>query len=148
MLMADICEIDDDGYLTIVGRKSDLIIRGGKNISAPEVERHIDTHPAVALAAAVPMPDLIFGERVCAFVQLVDGASLSLEALCEHLLARGVSKELLPERLVVLDELPRSSGGKVAKGQLTERIAEILASEVTNTRSQSPASTTQPRGAT
>jgi acyl-CoA synthetase len=74
----------------------------------------------VALAAAVAMPDPVFGERVCLFVQRRPAAELRLEELVAHLEARGVSKELFPERLVVLDELPRSTGGKIAKGQLRE----------------------------
>lgn len=127
MRMGDICELDDDGYLVLAGRTSDFILRGGKNISAVAVEEVVNTHPAVAVAAAVAMPDPLFGERVCAFVELkTPGDTLELPGLVEHLLAQGVSKELLPERLEVLDELPRSSGGKIAKGQLRETIRSIL----------------------
>lgn len=118
MLMADICEIDADGYLRVVGRTSDIIIRGGKNISAAQVEDEVATHPAVALAAAVAAPDATFGERVAVYVELHRGATLDFAELQEHLRARGVSKELFPEHFMVLDELPRSSGAKVAKGQL------------------------------
>lgn len=124
MRMGDICELDGEGYLTLAGRTSDFIIRGGKNISAVEVEEIVATHSAVALAAAVAMPDPVFGERVCVFVELVPGAALDLAILIDHLLRQGVSKELLPERLEVLDELPRSSGGKVAKGQLRHLIQQ------------------------
>lgn len=127
MRMGDICEIDADGYLSVTGRTSDFILRGGKNISAAQVEDAVMTHPAIAVAAAVPMPDAVFGEKVCVFVELagvepVGDGTLELPELVEHLLALGVSKELLPERLVVIDELPRSSGGKIAKGQLREEI--------------------------
>jgi acyl-CoA synthetase len=124
MRMGDICELDADGYLTLTGRTSDFILRGGKNISAVQVEEAVATHPAVAVAAAVAMPDPVFGERVCVYVELRQAGALDLPTLVKHLLAQGVSKELLPERLEVLDELPRSSGGKVAKGQLRERIRE------------------------
>ncbi len=120
MRMGDICELDPDGYLRLAGRTSDFIIRGGKNISAVEVEEVVATHPAVAVAAAVAMPDPLFGERVCVFAELKNDQTLDLPTLVEHLLAQGVSKELLPERLEVLDELPRSSGGKIAKGQLRD----------------------------
>jgi acyl-CoA synthetase len=122
MRMGDICEIDADGYLTVTGRTSDFILRGGKNISATQVEDAVTTHPAIAVAAAVAMPDPVFGEKVCLYTELADSATIDLPELVEHLLALGVSKELLPERLVVVDELPRSSGGKVAKGQLREDI--------------------------
>jgi acyl-CoA synthetase len=122
MRMGDICEIDGDGYLTVTGRTSDFIVRGGKNISAAQVEDAATTHPAVAVAAAVAMPDPIFGEKVCLYTELVDSQMLELPELVQHLLAAGVSKELLPERLIVVEELPRSSGGKIAKGSLREDI--------------------------
>lgn len=118
MRVGDICEIDAQGYLTVTGRTSDFILRGGKNISAAQVEDAVTTHPAIALAAAVSMPDPVFGEKVCVYVELVDSLTIGLPGLVEHLLALGVSKELLPEQLIVVDELPRSSGGKIAKGQL------------------------------
>lgn len=122
MRMGDICEIDADGYLRVTGRTSDFIVRGGKNISASQVEDAVMTHPAIALAAAVAMPDPVFGEKVCLYAELADAATVDLPGLVEHLLALGVSKELLPERLIVVDELPRSSGGKIAKGRLREDI--------------------------
>ncbi len=121
MRMGDICEIDADGYLSVTGRTSDFILRGGKNISASQVEDAVMTHPAIAVAAAVAMPDPVFGERVCLYAELVDAQTIKtidLPELVEHLLGLGVSKELLPERLIVVDALPRSSGGKIAKGEL------------------------------
>lgn len=120
MLMGDIVEIDDEGYLSVVGRTSDFIIRGGKNISAPAVEAELATHPDLKMVAAVAWPDPVFGERVCAYVEPKAGAEITLDGLVAHLAARGVSREWYPERLVVVDELPRSSGGKVAKGDLRE----------------------------
>ncbi len=129
MLTGDYCTIDADGYLTVSGRASDFIIRGGKNISAAQVEDEVATHPSVALAAAVAMPDTVFGERVCVYVeQRPDTPRLTLDALCEHLAERGVGKEMWPERLEVLDALPRSSGGKVAKGDLRDDIRRRLQS--------------------
>jgi acyl-CoA synthetase len=122
MRMGDICEIDAEGYLTITGRTSDFILRGGKNISAAQVEDAVTTHPAVAVAAAVAMPDPVFGEKVCVYTELAHSHTIELPELVEHLLAMGVSKELLPERLILVDELPRSSGGKIAKGELREDI--------------------------
>ncbi|MCV7227206.1 class I adenylate-forming enzyme family protein [Mycolicibacterium komossense] len=129
MRMGDICEIDDDGYLSVTGRTSDFILRGGKNISASQVEDAVITHPAVALAAAVAMPDPVFGEKVCVYIELADSRTVDLAELTDFLLALGVSKELLPERLIVLDELPRSSGGKIAKGQLRSDIRDRMGTD-------------------
>ncbi len=129
MRMGDICEIDADGYLSVTGRTSDFILRGGKNISAAQVEDAVMTHPAIALAAAVAMPDPVFGEKVCLYAELVDSQSIDLPELVKHLLALGVSKELLPERLIVVGELPRSSGGKIAKGQLRDDIRARMESD-------------------
>lgn len=128
MRMGDVCEVDAEGYLSVTGRTSDFIVRGGKNISAGEVEDAVTTHPAVAVAAAVAMPDPVFGEKVCVYIEPVapvapeNDEAIDLPGLVEHLLAQGMSKELLPEKIIVLDELPRSSGGKIAKGQLREDI--------------------------
>lgn len=120
MLMGDIVDVDADGYLRVVGRTSEFIIRGGKNLSAPAIEAEVATHPAVALVAAVPAPDPVFGERVCVYVVPRGGQELTLDQLTAHLSERGVSREWFPEYLVLMDELPRSSGGKVAKGALTD----------------------------
>ena len=129
MLTGDIVRIDADGYLTVVGRATDFIIRGGKNVSAALVENEVGSHPAVALVAAVAAPDELFGERVCAYVVLrPEHAALTLDDLTAHLADRGVSKESWPEHLVVVDDLPRASGGKIAKGELREDIKRRLAS--------------------
>ncbi|KZS58665.1 cyclohexanecarboxylate-CoA ligase [Mycobacterium kansasii] len=122
MRMGDLCEIDAEGYLTVAGRISEFIVRGGKNISAAQVEDAVLTHPSIAVAAAVAMPDPVFGEKVCLYAELVGSHTLELAELVDHLLGLGYSKELLPERLIVVDELPRSSGGKVAKSTLRDDI--------------------------
>jgi acyl-CoA synthetase len=122
MLMGDLVEIDADGYLTVVGRTSDIVIRGGKNISAPAVEAEIVTHPWVSVAAVVPVPDPVFGERVGVFVELKsDAPSIGLAEIVTHLASRGVSREWFPEHLLGVGPLPRSSGGKVAKGELRQQ---------------------------
>jgi acyl-CoA synthetase len=118
MLTGDICTIDSRGYMRIVDRKADIIIRGGKNISAAAVEEEVRTHPAVAMAAAVAVPDPTFGERVCVYVTLHGTERIELADLTRHLQARGVTKETWPERLEVLDDLPRASGGKISKADL------------------------------
>jgi acyl-CoA synthetase len=129
MMLGDVAQIDGEGYLRVIGRTDDFIIRGGKNISGPGVEEEVSTHPAVAVAVAVAMPDETYGERVCVYAELRPGASLDLESLVSHLANRGVSKEIWPERLVIVPELPRVSGGKVAKKQLREEIARQVAAE-------------------
>jgi acyl-CoA synthetase len=126
MRIGDVCTIDGDGYLRVVGRTSDIIIRGGKNLSAPAIEAEVAEHPAVAVAAAVAMPDEVFGERVCLYAELEPGATLDLDELVAFLRDKGVSPEWFPERLVVLDALPRASGGKVAKGELRADIRRRL----------------------
>lgn len=118
MLMGDLVTLDADGYLTVVGRTSDIIIRGGKNVSAAQVEQEVETHPAVDLVSVVAVPDPLYGERVCAVVSLRPGHQLDLAGLVAHLGSRGVSPELCPEHLLVVDKLPRSSGGKIAKGDV------------------------------
>ncbi len=129
MLMGDIVEVDAAGYLRVVGRTSDIIIRGGKNISAPAVEAELAEHPDVAMVAAVAMPDPIFGERVCIYVVARGDATLTLEDLTGFLAERGVSKEWFPERLELVGDLPRSSGAKVAKGELRADIRRRLADD-------------------
>ena len=96
MRIGDLCTIDADGYLQVVGRTSDIIIRGGKNISAPAVEAAVAEHPAIAVAAAVAMPDEVFGERVCLYAELEPGATLSLDDVVEFLARRGRVAGVVP----------------------------------------------------
>jgi acyl-CoA synthetase len=128
MLTGDLCVLEGR-TLRLVGRKTDFIIRGGKNISAAAVEEDVGSHPAVALVAAVPMPDDVFGERVACYVVLKPNTRLTLEELRDHLRRRGASIESWPERLIFLDAMPMSSGSKVAKGQLRQDIKSRLQAE-------------------
>jgi acyl-CoA synthetase len=118
--LGDLVELDAEGYLRVIGRTDDIIIRGGKNLSAAAIEEGVGLHPSVALVAAIGMPDRIMGERAAAYVELRAGTALDLDALRAHLGEQGVARELWPEALVVLPELPRGVGGKVAKGALRE----------------------------
>jgi acyl-CoA synthetase len=120
MLMGDLVTIDEEHYLKVVGRTSDFIIRGGKNVSAAAVEEEVVSHPGVLRCAAVAMPDEVFGERVCVYVVPKAGVTLALDDIVTHLRGRGVSKEWFPEHLIVVDELPVSDGGKLAKAVLRE----------------------------
>jgi cyclohexanecarboxylate-CoA ligase len=112
----------DGEYLTIVDRLKDVIIRGGENISALEVESLLVTHPDVADAACVAMPDAVMGEKVCAYVIPRDGATPELDDLRTHLLARGLARFKLPERLELRDALPRTASGKVQKAPLRDEV--------------------------
>lgn len=131
MLMDDIVEIDRQGYLRVVGRVGDFIIRGGKNISTAAIEEAVAEHPRVALAAVVAKPDPLFGERAAVFVETRDGAPITLDELVDDLRRRKVSPEIYPEYLIHSAALPRASGGKVAKGLLKAELSAIShASEV------------------
>jgi acyl-CoA synthetase len=127
MLMGDLVTIDGDHYLTVVGRTSDFIIRGGKNISAPAVEEEVSSMPGLVRCAAVAMPDEVFGERVCLYVVPAPGIEITLDDVREHLSARGVGKEWFPEYLVVVSQLPVAPGGKLAKSVLREDIRRRIA---------------------
>jgi len=118
MLLGDIVEIDAAGRVRVVGRKADIIIRGGKNISAVEVEEFVRAHPAVALVAVVGVRDELFGEKVCAVVVTADGAELTAPELSAWLAEQGVTREYIPEHVLTVDELPLAPGGKVAKGSV------------------------------
>ena len=124
--MGDYVEIDAEGWLRVIGRSADFIVRGGKNISAPAVEEEVSSHPDVRQAAAVPIPDARLGEIVGVCVQLRPGGRLDLDGLRAHLAERGVSREWWPERLAVVEAMPTSSGGKIAKGELRERVGELF----------------------
>jgi non-ribosomal peptide synthetase component E (peptide arylation enzyme) len=118
---------DPDGYVRVSGRAKDIIIRGGMNISAREVEEHVLAHPAVADVAAVAMPDDRLGEKVCVYVVPVANKSLTLDELCAFLRdEHGIAMQKLPERLELIQTLPTTATGKVQKFVLRARIAEQL----------------------
>ena len=110
--------LDGDGYLTVVGRRKDVIIRGGLNISPAQVEALLATHPAIADVACVPVSDPVFGERMCACV--ASQAELTLEDLTEHLAVEGLEQRKFPELLVLLPRLPLGPAGKVDRQTLRE----------------------------
>ena len=118
---ADLCRMDEDGYVTYVDRIKDIINRGGVKISALEVEELVARHPAVQSCAAVAMPDERLGERICVFVVPRPGEEVKLEDVTAMLDELGVTKQKWPERLVVVDELPTTPTGKVRKNVLRER---------------------------
>src|ERR1700722_4644506 len=116
----DLGRLDDDGYLYIVGRKKDVIIRGGNNIYAVDVEAVLHDHPAVLDAAVVGMPHKVLGEDVAAFVVLTPGSSATPEELRAHTAER-LADYKVPRYIEIVDELPRNATGKVLKPELRER---------------------------
>lgn len=113
----DLGQLDADGFLTVIGRKKEMIISGGLNIYPAEVERVLYAHPAVAEAAIVGVPDPEWGESVCAFVQLRPGTRATETDIIEHCRAQLASYKK-PRRVVFLTELPRTSNGKIARSAL------------------------------
>lgn len=120
----DIGVLDDDGYLTITDRKADVIIRGGENISALEVEEVLLGMPGIAEAVVVAAADAGMGERVAAVLRLKPGHSLpTIEQVRDHFAAFGVARQKWPEVLLKVDDYPRTASGKVQKQLVRERIA-------------------------
>ncbi len=125
----DVGFVDGEGYLHLAGRKKDMINRGGSKIYPKEVEDLLHAHPAVVRAAVIGMPDYRLGERVCAYVELHPGATLTLEYVRAFLKEQQVMMYKVPERLEVVDALPMTPTGKVMKAPLVDDIERKLASE-------------------
>jgi cyclohexanecarboxylate-CoA ligase len=124
----DLGYMDADTFVRVSGRIKDIIIRGGINISAREIEDLLVTHPAVRSVAVVAMPDPRLVEKACAFVVPEPGLPTpTFEELTDFLRAQQIAVQKLPERLEIVDELPMTAVGKVRKNVLRERVAEILA---------------------
>jgi cyclohexanecarboxylate-CoA ligase len=119
----DLARMDRDGYIRIVGRTKDVIIRGGENIPVAEVEDVIYRHGKIAECAVVGMPDARLGERACAFVVTKANASLDLAELTRFLGEQGMAKPYWPERLELVTDMPRTPSGKIQKFKLRETAA-------------------------
>jgi acyl-CoA synthetase (AMP-forming)/AMP-acid ligase II len=119
----DIGQADGDGYVSIVDRKKDIIIRGGENVSALEVEELLLRLPGVVEVAVVAAPDARLGEHGCAFVRIADGP-LELADVQAHLSSCGLGRQKWPEELRLVDELPRTTSGKVRKADLRQALRE------------------------
>ena len=120
----DVGVVDDEGYLTIVDRKKDIIIRGGENISALEIEEQLLRMPGVAEVAVVAAPDERLGEHGCAFVRMQpDGGDVpDLAAVRAQLERVGLAKQKWPEDVRPIDEFPRTPSGKIQKFVLRQRL--------------------------
>jgi acyl-CoA synthetase (AMP-forming)/AMP-acid ligase II len=121
--------VDADGFLTITDRLNDVIIRGGENISAAEVEEAIAAMREVAEVAVVAAPDPRLGEHACAVVRLASGvSSLALETVTAHLAQVGLARQKWPEELRIVEDLPRTASGKVRKVDLRSELRAESAS--------------------
>lgn len=115
--------VDNEGYLEITGRQKDIIVRGGENISAKEIEDHLFEHPKVADVAVVAVADPVLMERACAVVVPQPGAEIELDELTSWLVEHHrIAMQKLPERLHLVDELPRTASGKVQKFKLRDQL--------------------------
>jgi cyclohexanecarboxylate-CoA ligase len=123
----DLARMDQDGYIRIVGRTKDVIIRGGENIPVAEVENLIYRHPKVAECAVVAMPDARLGERACAFITAKANAALDLGELTRFLAEQGMAKTYWPERVELVADMPRTPSGKIQKFKLREMAAKLKA---------------------
>jgi acyl-CoA synthetase (AMP-forming)/AMP-acid ligase II len=120
----DIGCITSEGGILITGRKKDLIIRGGENISVKEIEDVLHTHPAVQEVTVVAMPHERMGEGVCAYVILRGDADAA--ALAAHIQASGLAKQKTPERFEFVTDFPRTASGKIRKDLLRAEIKALV----------------------
>jgi non-ribosomal peptide synthetase component E (peptide arylation enzyme) len=118
----DLVTMDDDGFVTVVGRKKEIIIRGGLNITPREIEDLLLDFPEVERAAVVGLPHERLGERVCACVVLAPGTGLDFDTMVARLRGIGLATYKLPEQLEVLESLPVTASGKVQKFEIVDRL--------------------------
>ncbi len=118
----DLATVDKEGNVVITGRVKDVINRGGIKINPTDIENLLQAHPAIVLAAIVPMPDDVLGERICLFVTLAPEASLSFDDVTSYLDNNSVAKMRWPERLEIIDEMPMTPTRKIQKGTLAQQL--------------------------
>ncbi len=121
----DLATMDERGYVNIVGRIKDMVIRGGENVYPREIEEFLYAHPAIADVQVVGVPDEKYGEQLCAWVRLSEPGSVTAEALREHCRSR-LAHYKVPEFIVFVDEFPMTVTGKVQKYKLRETAIERL----------------------
>jgi fatty-acyl-CoA synthase len=125
MHTGDLATMDAEGYVNIVGRIKDMIIRGGENVYPREVEEFLYTHPAIADAQVIGVPDERYGEEIMAWVQLREGASLSEDELREWCAGK-IAHFKVPRYVKVVDEFPMTVTGKVQKFKMRDQAIEEL----------------------
>jgi fatty-acyl-CoA synthase len=126
MHTGDLATMDADGYVNIVGRIKDLVIRGGENVYPREIEEFLYSHPDIADVQVIGVPDQRYGEELCAWIRLRDGAepldATAVRAYCEGKLAH----YKIPRYVQVVDEFPMTVTGKIRKVEMRERSVELL----------------------
>ena len=123
----DLCVMDEDGNIRIIGRKKDMIVRGGENLNSNEINDNLEGCPGILDHTVIGMPDERLGERICAFVVPAEGfESLSLSDVIEYLKGQRISKRFWPERLELIDRIPHTGSGKVKKYLLREELLKRL----------------------
>ena len=126
----DLIMVGEDGYLKIMGRKKDIIIRGGQNIYPREIEDYLLAHRKITNATVVPMPDPIMGERACAFVTVKKGEKFTFDEMVEYLKGKKIAMFKFPERLEVVESFPIvGDSGKIDKKVMAKMIADKLRAE-------------------
>ncbi len=128
----DLVQVFDEGYLKIMGRKKDIIIRGAQNIYPKEIEDYLLAHGKVTNAAVVPMPDPVMGERACAFVTVRKGAQFTFDEMVDYLKGKKIATFKLPERLEVVETFPLvGESGKIDRKAMAQMVADKLKEEGT-----------------
>lgn len=123
----DLVAITEDGYLKLMGRKKDIIIRAGQNIYPKEIEDYLLAHPKITNAAVVPIPDPIMGERACALISLKQGEPFTFNEMVEYLKDKKIAMFKIPERLEIIETFPLvGESGKVDKKALIKWISEKM----------------------
>ena len=126
----DLARLDEGGYLTIVGRIKDMIIRAGQNVYPAEIENLLLTHPKVSQAVLIGIPDPVLGEKACACIVTAPGQSLTLEEVIAFLKTKGLAVHKLPEKLVVMPQFPHlADGQKVDRIGLRKTVLAKIAAE-------------------
>ena len=120
----DLAVVGRDGNVAITGRCKDVINRGGVKYNPRDIEDLLVAHPQVDMAAIVPFPDPVLGERACCCITVAGDAAPTLEAICAYLDENGVAKVRWPERLEVVEAMPLTATRKIVKGRLTERVSQ------------------------
>ena len=121
MASGDVGRLDEAGRLYVVGRDDEMIVSGGENVYPIEVEKTLATHPDVAEATVLGVDDEQYGQRLVAFVVLAQAGSATVDVLKQHV-RDNLANYKVPREIVVLDELPRSSTGKIARRDLYSHI--------------------------